>query len=1088
MKKIFLAAALLVGLGAQAQTPNTVSNPMTGHMYEFRAFGIVDSAVFFGNMDTTWKPRRDKALIYDSVANKFMVWRSGAWSPVGDTGGGSGIGYSPTQTVIYNNNFGTVRGWGFLEMIDGWNPGAQFGSPTFDLNYDTTGNQVEFLISANGTNSVSMNMSELKPDSSGTNDVYDLFPGEQDIYSTSQTDGGMSSNNFWQVSDGNGITYSSNPGNDNEQQLFRVDPHSGMRNSRLNDANTGSLQMFSQNSDGSFNMQANNGSTTQNLFTDQNNGNFSFIAPYSDFSGNTTAYSFNGSEFDWEHTNDAGNGNLNLAGMSNYGFWGYTDDGTNTTNSYQFYQGNTGFTGSNDGYSFYQFSNGQTTISSDQGGSELQTFYLDDRGNLQLDPNDGSGTGGGSHTTFLFNSSNNEYTQYAVTSDYANQYAVFDMTAGSGLTVSGWDGGTNSQQIYQQQNNGAYSYYTPSSDWSTNLPLNYVDNGGNALWYGNDGTTANSIFDIQNNGQFYDICYNSNGSNFNAFEIESGNGGAYMQMGNGTDYSNEIWQMDQGGLYINYFNQNGATNSAPEMLDFYSSGFYFNAPSTDGTSSSNDFSISNTDGTVQPYYSNDGNNWYAFNRFDATFTLGQFDTYNYATNITNLYGDEQGGFVGQAVNGYKNTQNIDYVATADSFVIYTPIEFNDIGALVAQPEALYIGYIPGEGEYFGTYRDSVMLMLGNSLGVKGQTIYSGGTDRSLYWGDATVSPWIKGSLATSPFEQLWELNQEGSDTSNFLRLGQNGGFSFGQYFSDSYDKIYKDSTTDVLNIIGGVSGGMDLQYGALFVHPDSINSSLLINTDPAKYLTTNADGKLYLKTVTSSTPNLTQVMAGTGNNVATTYLFMTDGGDPTHPWIVEGVQAGSGTGYANFIDSATRNRTGIFPDEIDLYQGGSGFTTSIYPTYPGTNSNNFFLPDESGTAIVDNDSTAKYATPTQVRTAIATAAVNGVYTPTLTNVTNVSASTPNQFTYSRVGNVVTYAGSITVTTSLAAASEVDFSLPIASAFSSDNDMNGTGQSKTVAVNVINEGDAVNDRGECEFTGVSISGTGTIFVSGQYIVR
>lgn len=130
-----------------------------------------------------------------------------------------------------------------------------------------------------------------------------------------------------------------------------------------------------------------------------------------------------------------------------------------------------------------------------------------------------------------------------------------------------------------------------------------------------------------------------------------------------------------------------------------------------------------------------------------------------------------------------------------------------------------------------------------------------------------------------------------------------------------------------------------------------------------------------------------------------------------------------------------------------------------------------------------------YPTTQAVANYITSSTLGTSYTPTLTNVINISSSTANQFTYSRVGNVVTYAGSITLTTSLATAFEVDFSLPIASAFTSDNDLNGTGTAKTaIATNVINEGDAVNDRGECEGIGLAISGSGTVFISGQYIIK
>jgi hypothetical protein len=120
---------------------------------------------------------------------------------------------------------------------------------------------------------------------------------------------------------------------------------------------------------------------------------------------------------------------------------------------------------------------------------------------------------------------------------------------------------------------------------------------------------------------------------------------------------------------------------------------------------------------------------------------------------------------------------------------------------------------------------------------------------------------------------------------------------------------------------------------------------------------------------------------------------------------------------------------------------------------------------------------------------LSTNTTSGVYTPTLTAVTNISADTAYQFTYSRNGNVVTYAGSIKVVTTAALASEVDFSLPIPSNFATDNDLNGTGSAKTaIATNVVNEGDAVNDRGECEFIGLAISGSGIIFISGQYVIK
>lgn len=71
----------------------------------------------------------------------------------------------------------------------------------------------------------------------------------------------------------------------------------------------------------------------------------------------------------------------------------------------------------------------------------------------------------------------------------------------------------------------------------------------------------------------------------------------------------------------------------------------------------------------------------------------------------------------------------------------------------------------------------------------------------------------------------------------------------------------------------------------------------------------------------------------------------------------------------------------------------------------------------------------------------------GTYTPTLTNGTNVAASTLNaDFMYSRLGNTVTVAGSVQVDPTAAGSCTLGISLPIASAFTSSYDLNGNGTS------------------------------------------
>lgn len=114
--------------------------------------------------------------------------------------------------------------------------------------------------------------------------------------------------------------------------------------------------------------------------------------------------------------------------------------------------------------------------------------------------------------------------------------------------------------------------------------------------------------------------------------------------------------------------------------------------------------------------------------------------------------------------------------------------------------------------------------------------------------------------------------------------------------------------------------------------------------------------------------------------------------------------------------------------------------------------------------------------------------VGATYTPTLTNVTNVTSSTAANCQYTRVGNIVTVFGSLAVTTTLAVATEVDISLPVASNLGATTDANGTGSATSaIATNVYIDGDATNDRARMKFIGLAIGGAGNIFFSFSYTV-
>ncbi len=94
---------------------------------------------------------------------------------------------------------------------------------------------------------------------------------------------------------------------------------------------------------------------------------------------------------------------------------------------------------------------------------------------------------------------------------------------------------------------------------------------------------------------------------------------------------------------------------------------------------------------------------------------------------------------------------------------------------------------------------------------------------------------------------------------------------------------------------------------------------------------------------------------------------------------------------------------------------------------------------------------------------------SGTYTPTITNGTNVTASTANISQYMRVGNVVTVSGAVTgITTTASGASDFTITLPIASNFSSTVQCGGSAiftsatlRGTGVALNANTASDVVN---------------------------
>lgn len=151
-----------------------------------------------------------------------------------------------------------------------------------------------------------------------------------------------------------------------------------------------------------------------------------------------------------------------------------------------------------------------------------------------------------------------------------------------------------------------------------------------------------------------------------------------------------------------------------------------------------------------------------------------------------------------------------------------------------------------------------------------------------------------------------------------------------------------------------------------------------------------------------------------------------------------------------------------------------------------------FRLDVRGTAGVTETPTAS-ATDSLIAKAstgqlVALARATGTYTPTLTGVNNVGASTAYQCRYERTGNTVTVYGKIDVDPTLTATStQIGISLPIASNLAADQDCAGTAFCPAVAgQGAAILGDTTNDRAQMQWLAGDITNQ-TMFFTFTYII-
>ncbi len=168
---------------------------------------------------------------------------------------------------------------------------------------------------------------------------------------------------------------------------------------------------------------------------------------------------------------------------------------------------------------------------------------------------------------------------------------------------------------------------------------------------------------------------------------------------------------------------------------------------------------------------------------------------------------------------------------------------------------------------------------------------------------------------------------------------------------------------------------------------------------------------------------------------------------------------------------------------LSVARGGTGVGTMTANALPKGNGTSAYTASN----VSDDGSTVSIATG--VGLSIAKVAVtspaaadgnvySGTYTPTLTNVANITGSTAYVSQYIRVGNVVTVSGKADIqATAITTNTRLGISLPIASNFANDFQAGGSGAPFGANSNGRVAGDATNDRAEFSYIAVDTNNRG-----------
>lgn len=184
--------------------------------------------------------------------------------------------------------------------------------------------------------------------------------------------------------------------------------------------------------------------------------------------------------------------------------------------------------------------------------------------------------------------------------------------------------------------------------------------------------------------------------------------------------------------------------------------------------------------------------------------------------------------------------------------------------------------------------------------------------------------------------------------------------------------------------------------------------------------------------------------------------------------------------FQSAISGATGNSTTIQNDTSSVFLKfmRTGVTTVTY-TFDSVAKFSTYIQGTSAASMHNNTDAQGNVDEPEIR--------SGTYTPTLTNVTNVGASTAYECQWLRVGNVVTVSGKVDIDATAAAATELGMSLPVTSALDNEQNLAGTAASAVATTTPVPvRADAANNRAAFVFTAITTSND-SYFFSFTYVV-